>query len=446
MRRWKGLTSLVHDAVDHTTALIEEGHESTARAVLRVVDLIDPGNEAAREVDAVRRAITGGVLARVRDVNRAVASITDLGVDLVAGAIDPKDPGAVPMRSDGMRRAAVIGDAALGTVNGIVGDHLARRANGLALEMSLRAGDRYLTLTPEGVRSAVPSPSETVVVFVHGLCATEWSWCLGAEAYHGDPAANFGTLLARDLGVSPVFARYNTGRHISENGRELAAMIDALVRCWPVPVRSVALVGHSMGGLVARSASHVADREGMAWRAKLTHVACLASPHRGAALEKLGNVLGSVLGAIDLPGTQIPARILQGRSAGIKDLRYGYVRDEDWRGADPDALLEDRGAPLSLLDGVSYCFVSAAVTKDPAHPLGALVGDLLVRGPSAVPEGLSRRAFAIERARYGAMLHHEVQNHPDVYAMLRRFLAAQDPVAGPDPSSAHTGDAAEIPR
>lgn len=425
MRRWKGLKSLVHDAVDHTTALIEEGHASVARTALRVVDLVAPGNEAAREVDAVREAVTAGALSGVRAVNRAVEKVSNVALDLAAEVVDPTTPSAVPMRSDQMKRAAVIGDAALGTINGILGDHLAARANGLALEMSLRVGDQYVTLTPEGVRAAVPAPSGTVVVFVHGLCATEWSWCLNAEAYYGDPSANFGTLLARDVGVTPVFARYNTGRHVSENGRELAALIERLVACWPVAVRSVALVGHSMGGLVARSASHVADREGLAWRARLTHVACLASPHRGAALEKIGNVLGRALGAVDLPGTQIPARILQGRSAGIKDLRYGYVFDEDWRGADPDALLEDRGAPLSLLDGVSYCFVSAAVTRDPAHPLGALVGDLLVRGPSAVPEALSRSAFPIETARYGAMLHHEVQSHPGVYALLRRFLAGE---------------------
>lgn len=423
MRRWKGLKSLVHDAVDHTTALIEEGHASVARGALRVVDLVDPGNETAREVDALRGAITAGVLGRVRAVNRAVEALTDRGVELVAAAADPAEPAPVPMRSDQMKRAAVIGDAALGTINGIVGDHLAARANGLALEMSLRAGDRYVALTPEGVRDAVPSPSGAVVIFVHGLCATEWSWCLNAEAYHGDPAANFGTLLARDLGVSPVFARYNTGRHVSENGRELAAMIERLVACWPVAVTSVSLVGHSMGGLVARSACHYADVEGLAWRAKLTRVACLASPHRGAALEKLGNVLGRALGAIDLPGTQIPARILQARSAGIKDLRYGYVRDEDWAGFDPDALLEDRSGPLSLLPGVSYCFISGAVTRDPEHPLGVLVGDLLVRGPSAVPEALSRQAFPIETGRYGAVLHHQVQSHPDVYAQLRRFFA-----------------------
>ena len=413
----------MHDAVDHTTALIEEGHDSAARVALRAVDLVAPGNPRAREINAARAHVTSNVLASVRAVNRLVRTVTDLGVDVVEAVAEPAEPAPVTMRSDATRRATTLADAALGAVNGVVGDALAARTNGLALDMSLRAGDQYLTLTPEGLRDAVPEPSSTLVVFVHGLCATEWSWCLGAEAYHGDPGANFGTLLARDLGVTPLFLRYNSGRHVSENGRDLAALLDALVAHWPVPVKRVALVGHSMGGLVIRSACHLADADRRPWRERLTHVACLASPHRGAALEKLGNVLGGVLEAIDLPGTRIPGRILQGRSAGIKDLRYGYIRDEDWAGFDPDALLEDRSGPLALLDDVAYCFVSATVTRDPEHPVGALLGDLLVRGPSASPEALTRRAFALDTGRYGAVLHHQVQCHPDVYAQLRAFLA-----------------------
>jgi pimeloyl-ACP methyl ester carboxylesterase len=386
------------------------------------VDLVDPGNPRAREINAARAHVTSNVLASVRAVNRLVRTVTDLGVDVVEAVAAPAEPAPVTMRSDATRRATTLADAALGAVNGVVGDALAARTNGLALDMSLRAGDQYLTLTPEGLRDAVPDPSSSLVVFVHGLCATEWSWCLGAEAYHGDPGANFGTLLERDLGVTPLFLRYNSGRHVSENGRDLAALLDALVTHWPVPVKRIALVGHSMGGLVIRSACHLADEDGRPWRRSLTHVACLASPHRGAALEKLGNVLGGVLEAIDLPGTRIPGRILQGRSAGIKDLRYGYIRDEDWAGFDPDALLEDRSGPLALLDDVAYCFVSATVTRDPEHPVGALLGDLLVRGPSASPEALTRRAFALDTGRYGAVLHHQVQCHPDVYAQLRAFL------------------------
>jgi pimeloyl-ACP methyl ester carboxylesterase len=243
-------------------------------------------------------------------------------------------------------------------------------------------------------------------------------------------------MLARDEGFTPVFARYNSGRHISQNGRALAERIEALVAAWPTEVRQVTLVGHSMGGLVSRSASHYADTHGMRWRAKLSHIACLGSPHHGAPLEKLGNVLTSVLLAIDLPGTKIPGKILQGRSAGIKDLRYGAILDEDWLGRDPDALLERNQGELSPLPDVAYCFVSATLTKDPSHPMGALIGDLLVRVPSASGERLNERAFAIETTPFGGVMHHQLQNHPDVYRQLRAFLSEREPEKSDERSAA----------
>jgi len=62
--------------------------------------------------------------------------------------------------------------------------------------------------------------------------------------------------LRDDLGYSPVFLRYNTGLHVSVNGRTLAEILELLQDQWPVPITELVLIGHSMGGLVARSACH----------------------------------------------------------------------------------------------------------------------------------------------------------------------------------------------
>lgn len=424
MRRWRGLKSLVHRAVDHTTRLIEEGHESVARAVLTVLEPIEPAREVAREVDDVRRAITGGVLASVRAVNHAVESITDAGLAAAESAMVSAPEQPIALRSDQMKSLPWVGDAALGAINGIVGDTLQAQGNGLDLGLSLRSPERFLDARdPASIREAYPRSQDQIAVFVHGLCTTEWSWCLESERYHGAPDVNFAALLERDEGFAPVFVRYNTGRHISENGRALAEALDALVSNWPVPVRRIVLVGHSMGGLVSRSASQHADREAMPWRSKLTHVVSLGTPHHGAPLEKLGHVLTAALLAVDWPATKIPGRILQGRSAGIKDLRHGSVVDEDWLDRDPDAWSSGESArEIALLDGVAYGFVSATVTEDPEHPVGKIVGDLLVRVPSAEAERVREGRFAIETKRFGKILHHELQNHPDVYAQLRAFV------------------------
>lgn len=432
MRRWKGLKSLVHRAVDHTTRLIEEGHESVARTVLTALDPIEPVREVAHEVDDVRRVITTGVLASVRAVNHAVEALTDAGIAVAESAMrngatqpQPDVEAPIALRSDQMKSLPWVGDAALGAINGIVGDTLQAQHNGLDLGLSLRSPDRFLALDdPASIREAYAKSQDQIAVFVHGLCTTEWSWCLESERYHGAPDVNFAVLLERDEGFAPVFVRYNTGRHISENGRALAEALEALVSHWPVPVRRIVLVGHSMGGLVSRSASQRADREGMQWRSKLTHVVSLGTPHHGAPLEKLGHVLTAALLAVDWPATKIPGRILQGRSAGIKDLRHGSVVDEDWLGRDPDAWGEGEAArEIALLDGVAYGFVSATVTEDPAHPVGQIMGDLLVRVPSAEAERVREGRFAIETKRFGKILHHELQNHPDVYAQLRAFVA-----------------------
>ncbi|MBI3203447.1 MAG: alpha/beta fold hydrolase [Myxococcales bacterium] len=427
MRRLRGLKQLVHDAVDATTHLVKEGHDSTARAVLRVTDRIGPIAGAARDVDDVRRVSTDLVLASVRIVNRAVEVVTNAGIGLAErageGEAESETEPAVPMRSDAMNGAPGLTDAAIGLVNGVVGDQLHARKNTLDLGMELRVGDSYVPLEAGALAAALGNASPKAAVFVHGLGTTEWSWCLLADRYHGDPAVCFGTLLERDLGYTPLFIRYNTGKKISDNGRLLADLLDKLAQHYPTPLEELALFGHSMGGLVVRSACHHGSEAGHGWIRHVRRVFCLASPHRGAPLEKFGHLLTRALDAVDLPGTQIPARILEARSAGIQDLRHGTLVDDDWLGPDADATAAEGAREVPLLPHVRYHFFSATVTRDPAHPVGFLVGDLLVRVPSGSGPEVSESTFPIETACYGGVMHHELQNHPQVYQQIRACCA-----------------------
>jgi pimeloyl-ACP methyl ester carboxylesterase len=418
LRRWRGLKALIHDAVDRTTELVEEGHESVSRSVVGVLSLAPPLAEPARTVDEVRRLTTRGVLGTIRAVNRAVEAVTDVGLDVAEHVARSRGAGLsseapVGARSDATGSARWIGDAALGLVNGAIGDHLHMRKNGLDLGMQLRHGDGYLDLDAPAIDGATPK----LAVLVHGLSTTEWSWWLESEAYHGDPSVSFGSLLARDLGYTPIYVRYNTGRHVSENGRMLARELERLVTAYPGALDEVLLVGHSMGGLVARSACWYAEHEGLTWPRTVRRVVCLGSPHHGAPLEKLGHAAATILAAIDTPGTRISARLIEGRSAGIKDLRHGALVDEDWH-ADPGAL-----TAVPLLEHASYHFLSATLTRDPAHPVGQLIGDLLVRAPSASGALIEARTFPIETRCFGGVLHHQIQNHPAVYEELRRACA-----------------------
>jgi pimeloyl-ACP methyl ester carboxylesterase len=410
VRRLRGVKALVHDAVDATAELVGEAHEVAARWAMWVVERIEPLAEPGRVVNGVRRVSTQGVIGTIRAVNRLVEELGDAGMDALERRAAPAVAAPpVPMRSDRMRSAEVAADAAIGALNGLVGDRLETKGNGLALDMQLRLGDAYVA--PEEI------DADRVVVLVHGLSATEWSWCLEAETFHGDAGVHFGTLLARDLGYTPVFLRYNSGRHISVNGRELAALLER------IDCRELVLVGHSMGGLVSRSACAYGEEAGHDWVGRLTHLCALGSPHLGAPLEKLGNVLTAALGVVEVPATFVPRTVLAARSAGIKDLRFGYLRDEDWQDADPDALLENGRTELPLLGHVTYGFVATTLTADLDHPVGHAIGDLLVRRPSArgPAEGDHARRFVHE---VSGVAHHLIQNHPSVYAKLLEVLSA----------------------
>ena len=429
IRAWRGLKALVHDAIDATTELVDVGHESTARAAVAIADQVEPLREPVRFVDGVRRLSTRGVLGVIRVVNRGVEAVSDVALDAAQHAWAEGEEGdtvpAMPLRSDATNSGAWAGDAALGLVNAAVGDHLSARASGLELEMQFRLRDHYVALRRETLASVAPDASPKVALFVHGLGTTEWSWCLEAEAYHGDAAACFGAMLERDLGFTPVYLRYNTGRHVSENGRLFAEALERFVAAYPVPIEDLTLVGHSMGGLVVRSACHYGLAQRLAWPAQVRRVFCLGSPHRGAPLAKLSHALGGVLDAIDLPGTQIAAKVIAGRSAGIKDLSHGAVIDEDWLRTDADAVSE-----AALLPRARHYFVSATLTKDPEHPVGQLMGDLLVRAPSAAGPARSESHFSIATSRYGGVMHHQLQNHPAVYEQLR--AACAEPVEADD--------------
>ena len=243
---------------------------------------------------------------------------------------------------------------------------------------------------------------------------------LVSPARETDDSRSYGERLHEDLGYTPIYVGYNTGLHISVNGRTLAGILDLLHDQWPVPVTELVLVGHSMGGLVARSACHYGAEEQHRWTDAVTRVVCLGSPHLGADLEKGVNAASWALAK--LPETRAIATFLNARSDGVKDLRYGACLDDDWRDADPDEFLRDRCREAPFLPHAIYHYVSTSVTPP---LLGMLAGDHLVRPKSAAGVGKSRRIpFAADHGLTLTGLNHfDLLNHPLVYAKLREWLS-----------------------
>jgi pimeloyl-ACP methyl ester carboxylesterase len=315
--------------------------------------------------------------------------------------------------------ATVPGGMGLAALNGLIGDRLEREGSPLQEPISVRVGGFPIPPERDELTRAFPQASPRLVVFVHGLMGEEHGWRLGVRQGRLD----YGTRLAQELGFTSVYIRYNSGRHISENGRSLADLLDSVVAAWPVEVEQIALVGHSMGGLVSRSACHHAAKDEAAWVNNVRHVISLGSPHMGAPLEQAAHVASYAANL--LPETRMFSTFLRRRSSGIRDLRQGSLVDEDWRDRDPEALRAAACQEVPLLEGATHCFVSATVTRSARHPLGRVIGDTLVLKPSATGRSRTRKlAFEDEYGLHiGATNHIALLNHPAVYAKLREWLS-----------------------
>ena len=422
----RGLKDLVVAAIKGGTTTVERMHASIARRPFDALDRVPVTRIPARATRTIHDGIAGSIYKGLR-------GLADLAGSAAGLALTPFDH-RLPARDDPSPAAW---DHAIGALNAVVGDRLERARNGLRMRMEFRHRGRPLALETEALRRAYPAAARKIAVFVHGLAGNERVWRFYSEEHHGDRRTTYGSLLERDLGYSPLYVRYNSGLHISENGGLLADTIGTLVHAWPVPLDEIVLVGHSMGGLVARSACHQGKQRGNGWVDRVRHIFCLGTPHLGAPLEKIGNVTGWILNAFDV--TRPFGSIVNGRSVGIKDLRFGYLVEEDWRGRDLDDLLEDNRQDIPFLDSAAHYFIAATVTEDPNHPVGFLLGDALVRFPSASGRGarLARgMPFRAEHGRHlGPMTHLRLLNHPAVYDQIRLWLGPTAAGARGRPSS-----------
>lgn len=397
----RAIGELAGEASSVVTSFVRGMHAGIAG---RVFTSIGPSAAPTRVVhNAVAHTVYDSVDRGIRVASRAVSAAAAAGwADDAHEEIESR-PGVA---------------SAIATINGLYGDQLAAHANKFAGSMQIRLNGNPVALTAESLAMAFPAPTGRVVVFMHGWCLTERSW--SREPRDGDDGRTYGERLHEDQGFTPVYLRYNTGLHISANGRTLADMLDDLHRQWPVPIDELVLVGHSMGGLVIRSACHYGAEQQQRWTDSVSHVVCLGSPHLGADLEKGVNVASWALH--QLPETRAIASFLNIRSAGVKDLRFGSCLDQDWCDADPDEFLRDRCREVPFLPGATYHFVAS--TAAPAL-VGAIVGDHLVRSKSAAGQGRSR-SVPFEPAHGLALTglnHFDLLNHPRIYAKLRDWVA-----------------------
>jgi pimeloyl-ACP methyl ester carboxylesterase len=402
----RGAARLTTDAVAGLTNLVEAMHA-------RIASLPYLAMPGAPPPDERTHGVTGLVYETVRGVTRVVGGSAEallgwLGPALLAPP--QPNPQALPLAPHAEREAIV---AAL---NGVLGDHLAATDNPLAISMAFRHAGRPLAMERFALRSRLPGATPRLLVMLHGLCMNDLQW---QRAGHDHGAA-----LAQALGFTPVYLHYNTGLSISTNGRILAQLMERLFDAWPVPIERLAFLGHSMGGLVARSALHHAptiQRGALRWPTRVTDLVCLGTPHQGAPLERAGHGVDVLLGAA--PYAAPLARLGKVRSAGIKDLRLGNIVS-----APVDEHGTTQSAPVGL-PGSTRCFAIAG-DLGPAARSGGLKAKLLGDGLVTVDSALGRHDQADRRlafpAEQQAVVHEtghlDLLSNPEVSALLQRWL------------------------
>ncbi|MCC3157524.1 hypothetical protein LJ737_09755 [Hymenobacter sp. 15J16-1T3B] len=321
----------------------------------------------------------------------------------------------------------------LPALNGAIGDQLAARGDQRAIRLSFRRQDADVPAIDLNLTDG-PRPT---VVFVHGLMGDEHIWQTGPAGL-----LRYGPRLAEDLpAVRCLYVRYNTGLHISENGRALHQLLTQLVQAWPEAVTDLTLVGHSMGGLVIRSAGYYAHEElrwareaeattaaAAPWLAHLRQVFLLGVPNEGSFLEQNSFLTSLALRRFDLRLARLLADTIDRRSAGIRDLRHARLVDEDWQNPHADDLVPPR-TPVPPLPGVQYHVLAASLLKNAESALAQYFGDGLVGGGSATGS-VFRRAEQVLVRIFPRQHHGTLLADADVYEYIRTRLAADSQQTG----------------
>ena len=357
---------------------------------------------------------TGGITGFIYKTVRGMTQLVGTGVDVALSKLQPLFDAADRAAPETREREAV-----LAALNGVLGDHLAASQNPLATQMTLRHQGRALDTQGMPPASAVTGK---VLLLIHGLCMNDLQWSIAA----GEDQQRFdhGQMLADALGYTPVYLRYNTGLHTSQNGRELSRQLERLVKQWPRAITNLSVLVHSMGGLVIRSALVAAQEESLKWPTLLKNLTFLGTPHHGAPLERAGNWVDVILGST--PYSRPFAKLGQLRSAGITDLRYGHVVDADWQGHNRFRKKPDSRTPVPLPRHIA-CFTVAATLAGQRSPMAQrLIGDGLVPLASALGQhAQAHRSLEFDKASQRIVYctgHMALLSSPQVVQQLLTWL------------------------
>ena len=356
----RGLAKLATQATVNVTKMAEGVTQSVWSTL---------GAPSGKDKDQTR-GITGLIYKSIQSVAQLVGKGTESLLTSLQPLLD---------KIDSEPQESAPREAVLAALNGVMGDRLVESDNPLATPMTLRFKNAALNWDAMPDKALLTGK---MLIVVHGLCMNDLQWTV----QHEDTSVNHAETLAAKLGYTPVYVRYNTGLHISQNGQTLSNQLELLSALWPTPLTEISVLVHSMGGLITRSAVHAAQQNKRHWVKKLKNIVFLGTPHHGAPLEKAGNWIDVLLGVT--PYSAPFKRLVELRSSGITDLRFGYVLDSDWQDQDrfKPTTQQERSARehLPLPEGVACFTVAATLAAKRSLLADRLIGDGLVPLNSAL--------------------------------------------------------------
>lgn len=352
-------SQLIVDAIVEITNIVESMHQKI-NPIAKLTGL----SQKER-----RQGLTGFVYNSIRSLTELVGKSIDAPLGVISQSLDntPISPSMTALQS---------------ALNGVIGDHLYKRANPLAIPMTIKKGQTELTLAE--LTAMVQQSGGKLTIFVHGLCMNNLQW---QQSGH-----NHAEMLADELGHTTVYLHYNTGLHISDNGESFSDLLEQTLTeikayCADSEIQ-LSIVAHSMGGLVSRSAYHHAQSHQYLWPNYFDNLVCLGTPHHGAPLEKAGNWVDLLLGVHSY--TAPLTKLTQIRSAGITDLRHGNIIESDWQTPSRFDFATDKRTPIALPERVK-CYAVATTMSTKTHKLSEqLLGDGLVPLDSALGKHASK--------------------------------------------------------
>ncbi len=403
----RAVAQLAVEATHAITRLSEGVHQSVWRTL----------GAPSGGTTAQTRGLTGLVYQSIQGVTRLVGR----GVSAALTQLEP-----LLQQLEGAPTASPERAAVLAALNGVMGDRLQDSASPLSTTMTLRFREhlgqysKALDLSLP-INDQISDASPKLLLVIHGLCMNDLQW----STEQGGHDVNHASTLAQALGFTPIYLRYNTGLHVSQNGHALADQLEQLMQNWPTPVTELTVLVHSMGGLVTRSALYYAAQAGLHWPQLVKSIVFLGTPHHGAPLERAGNWVDVILGST--PYSRPFAKLGQLRSAGVTDLRYGHVLDVDWQGHDRFRRKPDSRQPVPLPEHIA-CYTIAATTAAQRGKLAdRLIGDGLVPLHSALghhDDPARQLAFAPEHQRIVYRTNHmQLLHNPQVGQQLLNWLA-----------------------